>query len=356
MKTHEQDLLQRCIDRLRELPFVKEAALLPPPGRDVEPFRLSDGGRKALWDGRVRIVTPNGTEELAIEAKRTHLTRTIVDGVLAWAARTKPKRPWILFAPHVGRPLARYLDEQGANFVDLAGNCRLQIGRLHVAKIEGRPPERRPQQGRGTGAPGQQILFALLVQPDLLNAPVRTLAKAAGVAAATAAVRLAHLRKAGLIHDTKGGRQLTVPRRLLDLWINGYETLVRPKLLIGRYRVQELDPEALEHKIEQTLDDKVTWAFGGGAAAHRLTGYYHGPDTVVHLQQPGFDIAKGLRALRADDGPLILLGAPGPLAFEGAKPRTVAPLLVYTELLFAGDKRARDAAGEIQQKYLANLA
>lgn len=355
MKTDEQDLLHRCIDRLRELPFVKDAALLPPPGWDVEPFRLAEKGDETLWDGRVRIVTPNATEEFAIEVKRTHLTRAIVDGVLARAARTKPKRPWILFAPHVGRPLARYLDEQGANFVDLAGNCRLQIGRRHIAKIEGRPPERRPQQGRGTGAPGQRILFALLVQPELLNAPVRTLAKAAEVAPATAAERIAHLRKAGLIHEANGARRLTVPRRLLDLWINGYETLVRPKLLIGRYRVQETDPEALEHKIEQTLDDKVTWAFGGGAAAHRLTGFYHGPDTVVHVQQPGFDIAKGLRALRADDGPLILLGAPGPLAFEGAKPRTVAPLLVYTELLFAGDKRARDAAGEIELKYLGSL-
>ena len=303
----------------------------------------------------MRIVTPNVTEEFAIEAKRTHLTRTIVEGVLARAARARPKRPWILFAPHVGRPLARYLDEQGANFVDLAGNCRLQIGLRHIAKIEGRPPERRPQQGRGIGAPGMQILFALLVQPDLLNAPVRVLGKTAGVAPATAAARIAHLRRAGLIHETEGKRRLTVPHRLLDLWINGYETLVRPKLLIGRYRAQEKDPEALERRIEQALDTKMTWAFGGGAAAHRLTGYYRGEDTVVHVHAPGFDPAKALRALRAEDGPLTVLGAPGPLAFEGVKPRTVAPLLVYTELLFAGDKRARDAAGEIRRKYLENL-
>ncbi len=37
-------------------------------------------------------------------------------------------------------------------------------------------------------------------------------------------------------------------------------------------------------------------------------------------------------------------------------PRTVAPLLVYTELLFAGGKRAREAASEVLQKYLAHLA
>lgn len=339
MMDRGDDFLRRCVERLRELPFVDEALLVP-----------EVGAREPLRDGVLRVVTPNATEDFVVEAKRTHLTRTMVDGVLAQAGRHEP-RPWILFAPHVGRPLATYLGEQGVNFVDLAGNCRLQIGRLHMAKIEGRPPERRPQQGRGIGAPGQQVLFALLVRPDLLNAPIRTLAEAAGVATATAANRLAQLREAGLVHETDHGRRLTEPRRLLELWLKGYETLVRPKLLIGRFRTQETDPEALERQIEETLGDQVTWAFGGGAAAHRLTDYYRGPDTVVHVQPGGFDFARRLRALRADDGPLILLRAPGPIAFEGAKPRTVAPLLVYTELLFAGDKRAREAAGELQRKY-----
>jgi hypothetical protein len=201
------------------------------------------------------------------------------------------------------------------------------------------------------GVPGQQVLFALLVQPDLLNAPLRMLAQVAGVATATAANRLTQLREEGLLHEADQERRLTEPHRLLELWLKGYETLVRPRLLIGRYRIQETDPEALERQIERALGDEVLWAFGGGAAAYRLTGYYRGPETVVHVQPGAFDLARRLRALRADDGPLILLRAPGPIAFEGAEPRTVAPLLVYTELLFAGDKRAREAAIEIQRKY-----
>ena len=104
------------------------------------------------------------------------------------------------------------------------------------------------------------------------------------------------------------------------------------------------------------MGGKTSWGFGGGAAAYRLSGYYRGPDTVVHLQPPDFDIAKKLRALGADDGPLILLRAPGPIAFEGVKSHTVAPLLVYTELLFAGDKRAREAAVEIERKYLRGIS
>lgn len=344
MKRQTDDFLERCVERIRELPFVDDARLL-----------RETGERAGSLDGRLRVVTPDATRELDVEVKRTHLTRTIVDGMLAQAVLRGP-RAWILFAPHVGRPLARHLDEQGANFVDLAGNCRLQIGRRHVAKVEGRPPERRPQHGRGMGAPGQQIVFALLVRPALLNEPLRTLAGAAGVATATAAARVARLREEGLVHGTDQGNRLTAPRRLLDLWLKGYETLVRPKLLIGRYRAQQTDPQALERLIEETLGGKAVWAFGGGAAAHRLTGYYRGPETVVHVQQADFDVAKRLRVLRADDGPLILLRAPGPIAFEGVRPRTVAPLLAYTELLYAGDKRAREAAGEIQRRYLGAIS
>jgi hypothetical protein len=344
MKRPEGDLLLRCIERLRELPFVDEAVLV----REAELENVRA-------DGLLRVVTPGATEEFVVEVKRTHLTRTIVDGVLAQAARFGP-RPWILIAPHVGRPLAKYLDEQGVNFVDLAGNCRLQVGRRHVAKIEGHPPVHQTRQGRGVGAPGLQVNFALLVQPALLNGPVRALARAAGVGTATAAGRLAQLRKEGLVHATGDRRALTEPRRLFDLWLKGYETLVRPRLLIGRYRAQETDPEILERLVQTTLDGKTPWGFGGGAAAHRLTGYYRGPDTVVHVHPPDFDVAKKLHALRADDGPLVLLRAPGPVAFEGVKPHTVAPLLVFTELLIAGDKRAREAAVEIQRMFLEGLA
>lgn len=336
----KNDFGQRCVERLRELPFVDDAKLVAaaPDKKD-----------------RLRIITPTTATEYAVETKRSHLTRTMVEGLLAQAKRRGP-RPWILLAPHVGRPLARYLDEQGVNFVDLAGNCRLQVGRHHLAKIEGRPPVRRPRQGRGVGAPGYQVLFALLVRPVLLDAPIRTLATAAGVARATAADRLARLRDEGLVHRTQEGQRLTEPRRLLDLWLKGYETLVRPKLLIGRYRAPETDPEALERRIEQALDDDVAWAFGGGAAAYRLTGYYRGPETVVHVQEGTFDLTRRLRLLSAEDGPLILLRAPGPIAFEAGERHTVAPLLVYTELLFTGDRRSLDAAAEVQRRYMGHLA
>jgi hypothetical protein len=337
-------IIHRCVERLRELPFVEEVTLR----QEVD--RLA--GRV---DGVIRVVTTTTKKDYVIEATRTHLTQTVVQGVIARAARYAPT-PWILFARHVGRPLAHLLAEQDVNFVDLAGNCRLRVNRKHFGMIEGRPPERRPREGRGIGVPGLQILFAILVRPALLNAPIRTLAEAAGVARATAADRLAQLREQGLVFEMNREKRLAEPRRILDRWLKGYETQVRPRLLIGRYRTQDRDPNALEQRIEQELGNDLGWAWGGGAAAYRLTRYYRGPDTTVHIQpDPGIDVVKRLRALRANDGPLILMRAPGPIAFEGEQPRTVNPLLIYTELLFAEDKRAREAADMIQRKYLGHL-
>src|SRR5262249_43304540 len=124
---------------------------------------------------------------------------------------------------------------------------------------------------------------------------------------------------------------------------------------IGTYRTAAQDPETLERHLEKALGDKTRWAFGGGAAAARLMRVFRGERTVVHMDQPQTDQQKRLRARRDDDGPLVLLGAPRRAAFDGVKPRTVHPLLIYTELLVTGDPRGREAAGELWERYLEHL-
>ena len=85
----------------------------------------------------------------------------------------------------------------------------------------------------------------------------------------------------------------------------------------------------------------------------RLTQFYRGPDTVLHIATWRAEYAKQLRALKAQDGPLVVLRPPGEIALDGVLPRTAHPLMVYTELLATGDPRAREAAAEIQRNYLA---
>lgn len=263
---------------------------------------------------------------------------------------------WMIFAQHVGRGLGNYLRERGANYIDRAGNCHLALGPGLLAHVEGRSPVRRPPEGRSLGAPGYRVLFAILTRPDLLDSPVRALAVAAEVSPATAANTRKQLEHEELVHRATDGWRITRPRGVFEKWLRGYEITVRPKLVIDRYRTDALDPTELERRIESTFDEAASpWAFGGSAAAFRMTGHYRGDETVLHVARHSPELMRRLRAIPAKDGPIVLLHVPSSLAFDGPVARTVAPLLVYAELLHDGSRRSLESAEEVASRYLREL-
>jgi hypothetical protein len=352
--------LERYTARLRELPFIRDARIR------VE--QAQGPGRRA--DADLVLTTPEGEYELQVETKRTDLTYATADYLLTmWRdvlhrnLRTnhqnqlRPHQPqWILFAPYVPRKIGQHLATAGANYIDLEGNCRLQLGDRYIATIEGRAPTRKQPEGRGLRAAGYQVLFAILAKPDLLNEGVVKTGKLADVGKTTVADTLEKLERQGFLTTIQNRRRLMKPEALLERWLAGYANTVRPRLLLARYRTQDKNPEELEHRIMDVLGDEPRWAWGGGAAAMRLTQHYRGETTVVHVADPYPDLPKQLRAQRDAEGPLVLLKVPGRIAFDGVLPRTVHPLLIYTELLTTGDDRARETALELRRQFLGELA
>jgi len=261
----------------------------------------------------------------------------------------------MLFAPHIGRPLAEYLVGKNVNFVDEAGNCHVRLGTSFMALIEGRTAAPRAALGRGIGLSGHLVLFAILAKPELITNSMRTLAAKAGASKTAVEHILGRLTQEGAIVRSRTRRHLQDKKTLLDRWLGGYSTLVRPRLLVGQFRTPDTDPTALEGRIEKVLTDDKPWGWGGGAAANRLTGFYRGSRTILHLADPSETTIRSLRGLPSDEGELTVLRTPGHIAFEGAAPRTVHPLLVYTELLTEGTDRARECAEMIRKRYLTWL-
>ena len=345
MRPHRPSELEPYLAHLQALPFVRNVRV------DLADTRAGH----ILPDALLRLRTPSGEHALHMELKRTHVTRPLVNGLLN-QMRAKKVAGWILFAPYIGAEIGGYLRENKANYVDAAGNCFVTFRTQYIALVEGRRPPKRTLQDRGIRGPGYQILFAILARPELLDVPVRTLAEAAGAGKSATAQMLKRLEAEGLVGADRTGRRLLQPQRLMDRWLTGYATTVRPRLVMGRFRTNDPDTETLEARIASVLGETVRWAWGGGAAAMRLTGYYRGPDTLLHLEHPLPDLGKRLRGIPDEDGPVIILGAPGPVAFAGVQPRTVHPLLIFTELLAAGDERALDAAEEIRRRHLIGAA
>ena len=295
----------------------------------------------------VRLNTPGGPRVLKVERVPGAVTPAAVadlqlrhrDGAL------------LLLAPYVGPEAVAALVAANINFVDLAGNAHLALEPNYYVHVEGRRPLRARRGERGLGAPGFRLLFALVVRPDLLNEPVRAIAAAAGVSKTQVAHALANvLEKDGTIGRTQHGRMLLDRPRTTTRWVAGYADLLRPRLVLGRFRTQEQDPAALDEVLAEALEE-TQGVLGGGAAAYRLTRYYRGETTVVHATEMTRELTRRLRAVPDDGGNLIVMAPPGPLALAGPKPGVAHPLLVYAELLAAGDERAREAAMQVREQY-----
>lgn len=338
MKAPKAPDLEPYLERVRALPFVKDVEVRSAEAKQEEDVRLS-------------LRTPKGRHDLAVEVKTMPLTKSAAESLVARASRNR-KRSWIAFSPYVSLPVGQLLASQGVGFLDEAGNCHIAVGRNYFVHVEGRRRQSPRRHGRGLGARSYQVLFALLARPELANAPIRSLAEAAGVGKTSAADLVQRLSEEGLLLRDKGGRRIARPTLLMDRWLAGYTDRLRPRLLFGRYRAAAREPLAFEKHVEATLGDHRNWGWGGAAAGYRLTQHYRGETTILHVATQPATMQRQLNLLPAKDGPIVVLGVPGPLGLAGPAPHVAHPLLVYTELLVEGDERAREAAEEIRTRYL----
>jgi hypothetical protein len=353
MERHFKEDIEPYLAKLRKIPFV-EGARLEAREKVAGPHR---------WDAAIEIKVGGRAHRLFVELRRTpHLTVPLVNLFQDHLGEARAK--WILFTPYVTPPMADRLEKAEINFVDLAGNCRVEVDKGHVAIIQGRRPLVKHVDEGALAPAGFRVLFALLARPEILRAPVREIAAEVGVGRNVVATTLRRLEYAGILGRTRARTVLMRPKEALDRWVAGYREVLRPRLMIGQYQPQETDPLKLEKQVETFFREaqprapdgrEWRWAWGGTAAAYRLTDYFRGEETVLHLETPMPTLQRDLRMLPARTGNFTVLGVPAPVALAGAQPNTVHPLLVYAELLMINDDRAVETATEIFQRFLERL-
>ena len=333
------------LDHLRSLPFVLEVKVIPPPR-----------GADSSIDGALVIETKGGPKRVVFQVKRSHLLRETAES-LVHQARHIPNL--FVMAPHVGSELGQLFAKEKVNYVDLSGNWHINLDDQYIAHSQGRTIERTQAKEKGLRAPAYRAIFALLVDPALINEPTRKIAElAGGLSPQTVNDIRRGLVERGLVLHSRKQYRWTPGRKtqVLDLWLAGFVTTLWRTLRIAPLRSQVQDPEELERQLGPVLDKIGAWRWGGGAAAHRLTGYYRGDTTLIYFQEAApRDIVKRLRLVPDTRGNVVLARVPGPLAFRSPRADSVHPLLVYADLLSEGSDRAIDAARVLREKLLADL-
>lgn len=321
---------------IESLPFVVAARLEHPAARSDHVALQLD-----LEDGsHVTLLT---------ELKSSHLPSSIVELL---RSRWKDDRDrMLLAAPHIGAPLGEALEREGIQFVDQSGNCFIRVDNRFIARIQGRTAPKTSPRGRAMRAAGYQVLFALLARPELIGASQRDIAAAAGTSKQPVADLLRRLVEERIL--VRRGREHVWTRgpdaTLLERWVAGYESTLRPSLLVGRYRLPVREPTEIEGWLEEHVEEA---RFGGTAGAYRLVGHYRGPLTVAHLGPPSEPLRRRLKALASEEGELMWMDHIGDVSRMGETEDTVHPLLIYGELATDPDPRAAEVASRVRQRYL----
>jgi len=261
--------------------------------------------------------------------------------------------PVMLVTDYVTPQLAETLRERGAAFIDAAGNAYINQPPLLVW-IKGQRPSEKPgaelAEGRAFQATGLKVVFALLCQPEWVDRPYREVAPIAGVAHGTVGWVMADLVEGGFVIKLRGKqRRLRNRRRLLDMWVEAYARVLRPKLLLGRYRAPARD------WWEGVNVEDYGLQLGAEPAAAALDRYLRpGIATFYGTKVPGKLIAD--HGLRTDPkGDIELRERFWNFEHEWKWPALVPPALIYADLLAVGDARCVEAAKRIYEAHLARL-
>jgi len=325
-------------------------------------------GALAGFDGRLTVRVAGKAVRYLVEEKRhfRHLDAPVVAEQLKQRREALPETyrgdRLLLLAPHVRDLQGAVLTRAGIDYIDLAGNAHLTAPG-HFVHIEGRKPlkERVTTPARPYAA-WVRTVMALLLEPDLQNAPYRTIAGEAGVALGTVAKCMHDLALRGVLVERGNTRVLPDRRALIALWVQAYVEALRPRLAERRLQVRADDKAQIWARLHAVLGARgEPWALTGADAAARRDHYFRAPETEIYAPVTLLDDRDVQKALVAQPaargGNLLIIEPPGPMATQKATHDEVpaAPdLLAYAELRYRGTDQAMEAAELILPRILGD--
>ena len=142
---------------------------------------------------------------------------------------------------------------------------------------------------------------------------------------------------------TKRKRILKDKRRLLDLWVENYHHVLKPKLLVKHFAFRDEQSKAQWDKI--VLPEGICW--GGECAAYQVNGYLTPQKFEIYTDVTWGNLMK-TGAMRATEGEITMYQ-------KFWKGSTMPIILIYADLLGDGNSRSIEAANKILNDELSNF-
>ncbi|MBU1064395.1 type IV toxin-antitoxin system AbiEi family antitoxin [bacterium] len=309
-------------------------------------------------DAQIEIEFKKGYCRYGVEIK-SQLKRPL-PAYLYQSSRSEDE-PLMIMSSYINPSIAADLKKTGIQYIDVAGNAFLQMGDCIHIEVKGKKPEHPVQTTSNSlfQAKLMQLVAILLIDSTAANQTIRVLSNRAGLSKDRASVGLRLLKEKGwLVPSGKTEYRLTAKRDLFDQWLMNYGERLRPKLVLGTYKMAPTMENKLEEKLAEIFVGQTNqYAMTGGIGADRLLHYYRGKSTEIFVLPDIADLVwKGLKLISSREPNITLLNLFSPdLIFYQGDTAVAHPLFIYAELLYCGGDRERETAQMIYDRYLREI-
>jgi hypothetical protein len=276
---------------------------------------------------------------------------TKADKLLLMMRKGEFDHPLLLVTKYINTQLADELKQNGAEFIDTAGNAFINQPPLYIF-VKGNKPDivKAPPPKRTFKPAGLKVIYTFLCNPGLENKTYREIAAETGVALGTVDWIMRELKELGFLLDMgKRGQRLIQKENLLQRWVTAYPEQLRPKLTLGRFRGE------YGWWQRKTLDPfKGQW--GGEVAAAKLTQYLQPQIITIYTAPQELDQLLIKNRLKRDQtGDVEILKRFWKPTEIWKYEDLVHPILIYADLLATGNERNIETAKMIYDQHIVQL-
>lgn len=231
------------------------------------------------------------------------------------------------------------------SFCDTVGNFQICLESIRIVNInQGFEQVKSTASINLNSLAAMKLIFCLLRYRDAIQWPMRRMAEAADVSLGSVQRVIEALKKNSLIFVTPKGRFFKNKRKLLDIWVEGFNSILLPKITLGRAVFRDSNERDSWWNLD--LTDGLMW--GGEPAAQMIDGYLKAEDLSIFTSLDFRTTVKSLNLIPTGSSGYITIfnkfWRDDDVASSEEPSDTVPLLIVYAQLMGSFDSRCKDAA------------
>jgi hypothetical protein len=254
----------------------------------------------------------------------------------------KHKNNALLVADYITPIAKEKLKERNVNYIDSFGNAYLNLNKVKIYLEKGNAKPIVNESSEVFTPTGAKLLFDLLQHPENINNTYRNLAEECSISLGSVSKIMRALVHEGYAVSVNGKKlQLIKRKELLERWIPLINEKVLPAYKIGNFIFNRNN-----HFNWKSLDLDIQW--GGEPGAALLTQYLNPEKFTLFTNHYKIDIIKNMKLLPNANGDVVIYKP----FWKDLNTKTVAPLLIYAQLMYSGKDRNIETAKIIYDEYI----